>query len=501
MQDLKIRKIVIVGGGTAGWMAAASMSRVLPDPDIKITVIESDAIGTVGVGEATIPPILRFNRLLGIDENDFLNKTDATFKSGIEFLNWGKPGDRYIHPFGQYGTSMEGIHFHHFWMRYDRLGKALPLDEYNYTVKAAQARKFQRPVAAPDDSPLRLIAYAFHFDASLYAKYLRGIAEAQAVKRIEGKIINTTLDPHSGHVQSVTLENGDIVEGDFFIDCSGFRGLLIEDALKTGYEDWTSYLPCNRAVARTCAKVEDPIPYTRSTAKAVGWQWRIPLKSRTGNGYVYSSEYISDEEALNSLNADLDGEPISKPNFLRFTTGKRRKIWNKNVVALGLASGFMEPLESTSIHLVQSAVGQIMSNFPDKSFNEADINFFNSQVDREYHRIRDFIILHYKLNQREGDPFWDYCRNMEIPGSLKEKIAIYSENARLHRLDNELFNEISWLAVMHGQNLRPKRYHPVADILPEAELDRRMKRLAEVVRTTVAKVPDHQTFLDTHCRP
>ena len=499
--DLKIRNIVIVGGGTAGWMAAAGMAKlVVRDPDIKIRLIESEAIGTVGVGEATIPHILYFNRLLGLDEDDFVRRTNATFKLGIEFVNWGQRGDRYFHPFGTYGQDMEGLHFHHFWLRYARTGKAPALEDYSLAAMAAREGRFQRPDGAKPNTPLSAIVYAFQYDASLYARYLREIAEAGGVNRIEGKIVSVQQHGQTGHVESVTLENGEGVSGDLFIDCSGFRGLLIEQTMQSGFEDWSAWLPCDRAVARGCEKVEEPVPYTRSTAKSAGWQWRIPLQSRTGNGHVYCSEYIRDEESLESLNADLDGLPINEPNFLRFKAGVRRSPWIKNVVSMGLASGFLEPLESTSIHLVQSAIARLMTNFPDKAFNQHDIDYYNRRTILEYEQVRDFIILHYKATQRDDSPFWDYCRNMSIPASLEERIAIFKENARLYRHDNELFSETSWLAVMHGQKIVPQRYHPIANTISDDDLDSRMTRIAGAMKNNLGHMPKHQQFIDRFCK-
>jgi tryptophan halogenase len=499
-REVRIEHIVIVGGGTAGWMAAAALSTILRDERIQIRLIESDAIGTVGVGEATIPHIHYFNRLLGIDEDEFVQRTNATFKLGIEFVNWGRIGDRYIHPFGVYGQEMEGLHFHHFWLRHARSQEARPLDDYSIGVLAARAAKFQRPDLARKESPLSTIAYAFQFDASLYAAFLRQLSESRGVQRIEGRI--TSVDQHgeTGHVEAVRLESGERMAGDLFIDCSGFRGLLIEQTLQSGFEDWSAYLPCDRAVARACRKVGDPLPLTRSTAKQAGWQWRIPLQSRTGNGHVYCSEYLSDEAALESLNQDLDGEPLSEPNFLRFRAGVRRKPWIKNVVSLGLASGFLEPLESTSIHLVQSGIARLMTNFPDKLFNQHDVDYFNRRTIQEFEQIRDFIILHYKGTSRDDSPFWDYCRNMPVPETLAERIAIFRENGRLYRHDNELFGETSWLAVLNGQNIHPSRYHPVADILPADELDNRMARIARAMRQTVERMPTHQQFIDLYCK-
>lgn len=499
MQDISIRKIVIVGGGAAGWMTAACMARLMRHDEISICLVESEAIGIVGVGEATIPHIKYFNRLIGLDEDDFVRKTDATFKLGIEFVNWGRLGQSYIHPFGPYGPNMEGIHFHHFWLRYAKMGMAPAIDQYNLQILAARAGKFQRPQPTPSGSPLNTISYAFHFDASRYARYLRGVAEAGGVVRKEGKICTVRQHPETGHVQSVRLENGEIIEGELFVDCSGFRGLLIEQTLKSGYDDWSAYLPCDRAIARGCTKVADPIPYTRATAKSAGWQWRIPLQSRTGNGHVYCSEFISDDEALDSLNADLDGDAITEPNFLRFKAGIRRTPWNKNVVSLGLASGFLEPLESTSIHLIQSGIARLMANFPDKSFNQADIDYYNRRTRLEYEQIRDFLILHYSATEREDSAFWRYCSSMGIPKTLRERIAIYKENARLYRHDNELFNEVSWLAVLHGQNVEPARYHPIADMLSDQELDERMKYIEITAGRCLKSMPGHNEFILKHC--
>ncbi len=500
MNDLAIRDIVIVGGGTAGWMAAAAFAKILKDDRIRVRLIESEAIGTVGVGEATIPHILYFNRLLGLDENDFIRRTQATFKLGIEFVDWGQLGDRYFHPFGAYGQEMEGLHFHHFYLRHMKSGRGRPLDAYNLPALAAPQSRFLRPDPARRNSPLGTFSYAFQFDASLYARYLREVAEHGGVERAEGRIVEVRRNGETGHVEALLLEDGREVAGDLFIDCSGFRGLLIEQALGAGYIDWSEYLPCDRAVARACQKIEDPVPFTRSTAKKAGWQWRIPLQSRTGNGHVYCSAHISDEAALRTLDAGLDGAPLSDPNFLRFTAGVRRRPWHKNVVSLGLASGFLEPLESTSIHLVQSAIARLLANFPDKLFNQHDIDYYNRRTILEFQQVRDFIILHYKATQRDDTPFWDYCRTMPVPDSLEERIAIYRENARLYRHDNELFTEASWLAVLHGQNTVPARYHPIADILPDEELDSRMDRIASAMQACLNQMPSHAAYIDRFCK-
>ena len=500
MDDVKIKKIIIVGGGTAGWMVAAAMSKLINDSEISIQLIESEAIGTVGVGEATIPHIQYFNRLLELDEDEFVRKTNATFKLGIEFVNWGKLGERYIHPFGEYGIPMGGLRFHQLWHRYNRLGQSDYIDDYCLGVLAAREGKFQRPDMRYKNSPLKTITYAFQFDASLYAKFMREFSQARGVERIEGRITHAEQHAETGNIESVSLENGDIHKGDLFIDCSGFRGLLIEQTLKTGYTDWSHVLPCDRAVARASKSVGTPPPYTRATAKDAGWQWRIPLQSRHGNGHVYCSNYMSDDEALESLNKDIEGEPISEPNFLRFKTGIRKKPWNKNVVSLGLAAGFLEPLESTSIHLVQTAVARLMANFPDKNFAQSNIDYYNSRTLAEYEQVRDFLILHYYATERDDTPFWKYCKNMEIPQTLKERIALYKANARVYRHDNEIFGETSWFAVMHGQGLTPDSIHPMANSMPKNELENRMSELEKVTQACLDQMPSHQAFIDQFCK-
>lgn len=499
LADTNIRKILIVGGGTAGWMAAAALSRLLNHDDVEIKLIESEAIGTIGVGEATIPHIQYFNRLLGLAEDDFVRKTNATFKLGIQFNDWGHLGESYFHSFGPYGVPMEGLQFHHFWMRHAKSGKVPSIDDYNLQVLAANEGKFQRPINLAN-SPMSTITYAFQFDASLYAKFMREFAEGFGVKRVEGKVVDVSQNPENGHVAAVTLENGERHEAELFIDCSGFRGLLIEDTLKTGYEDWSDVLPCNRAVAQSCETVGEPLPYTCATAKKAGWQWRIPLQSRTGNGHVYCSDYMSDDEALKTLHDGMDGAPIGEPKFLRFKTGVRKKTWNKNVVSLGLAAGFMEPLESTSIHMVQTAIARLLTNFPDKSFNQPDIDYYNERTRLEYKQVRDFLVLHYYVTKRDDSPFWNYCRTMDIPKGLKDRIAIYSENARVYRHDNEVFGEASWFAVMHGQGLTPKRHHPLANMMSDAQLGQRMSDIHRTWGKCLESIPDHQAFIDANCK-
>ncbi|MGB3722403.1 MAG: tryptophan halogenase family protein [Pacificimonas sp.] len=498
MTDMNIRDIVIVGGGTAGWMTAAAMARLLRG-HMNIRLIESEAIGTVGVGEATIPQIQIFNTMLGLDEDDFVRRTRGTFKLGIEFADWQRIGHSYIHPFGEYGIAMDGVNFHHHWLRGRAMGETADIGEYCLQIAAAHQGKFQRPENIKG-SPLSGINYAFHFDAGLYAKYLREFAEARGVVRTEGKVASVQQHGETGFITGVTLDSGESITGDLFIDCSGFRGLLIEGALETGYEDWSEWLPCDRAIAMACEKVAEPLPYTRATAQDVGWQWRIPLQHRTGNGHVYASAFKSDDDALATLTACLDAPAASDPNRLRFLTGRRKKFWNRNVVSIGLAAGFMEPLESTSIHLIQSGISRLMSVFPDRSFNQPDIDHYNDRVGHEYERIRDFLILHYKATDRDDSDFWNYCREMPIPDTLSEKLDFYRENARIYRHDNELFNETSWFAVLHGQGVTAARHHPFADILDTDELKSRLLQLRSVVANSADQMPTHQAYIDRHCR-
>lgn len=500
LAETNIRKIVIVGGGTAGWMVAAALSRFLVHPDIQIDLVESEAIGTVGVGEATIPHIRLFNDLLGLNEDDFVRGTNATFKLGIDFVNWDKIGNSYIHPFGDYGIDMEGMRFHHFWLRHSSMGSPHHIDDYNLPIMAARAGKFQRPDKKYPNSPLSKIEYAFHFDATLYARYMQAFSERRGVKRTEGRVVSVNQNSETGFVEGVVLENGQTIDGEFFIDCTGFFGLLIEKTLKTGYEDWSHYLPCNSAVTVGCQTAGPPIPYTKSIARDAGWQWRIPLQSRIGNGYVYCNEFTTDEQAAETLLANLDAEALGEPRKLSFTTGIRKKTWNKNVVAMGLSAGFMEPLESTSIHLIQTAIARLMALFPDRNFSKADIKHFNWRTRLEYEQCRDFLILHYKATEREDTEFWKYCKHMDIPENLQDRMDFYTENARLYRHDNELFGEVSWFAVMNGQGMRPQRIHPNAHMMPEDELNKRMSDIRNTWARCLDVMPKHQDFINQNCR-
>ncbi|RYY04234.1 MAG: tryptophan 7-halogenase [Gammaproteobacteria bacterium] len=492
-----IQKIVIVGGGTAGWMAAATFARTM-GKQVSIQLIESDEIGTVGVGEATIPQIKLFNSLLGVDENDFLKATQGTIKLGIQFNNWGRQGDSYMHAFSGIGIDLGMIDFYQYWLRSIHDGVTSSLWDYSLNTQAAYKNLFAK-MERVGETRLPGINYAYHFDASLWAKYLRTYCEHYSVVRIQGKIATTILDPDNGFIESVVLENGDTINGDLFIDCSGFRSLLIEGALKTGYEDWSHWLPCDSAIAVPCASSEILLPYTRATAHSAGWQWRIPLQHRIGNGHVFCSKFMSDDKATQILLDNLDGEALAEPRKLQFVTGKRKKIWNKNCIALGLASGFMEPLESTSIHLIQHALGKLVELFPRKDFAQADADEFNRQLSAEYEHIRDFIILHYHATERTDSEFWNYCRTMEVPASLKRKMNLFRESARLFRDDNELFSEVGWLQVMIGQRIIPKSYHPLADALTAEELKEYLANIKTIVEKAVAVLPTHEAYISKFC--
>ena len=498
MQNEPIKDIVIVGGGTAGWMTAAALSTVL-NGRYNIRLVESDEIGIVGVGEATIPMIQRFNRVVGIDENEFMRETMGSFKLGIEFVNWGKLGDRYMHGFGRLGQDLATVPFDQYWHKMRRLGKAAPLGEYSITRMAANANRFMPARFDVPNSPLRDITYAYHFDASLYAKYLRKLSESRGVVRIEGKIKRATMREPDGHIDAVELENGTRVEGELFIDCSGFRSLLIEQTLETGYEDWTRWLPADRALAVPCESAPAITPYTRSTAHTAGWQWRIPLQHRTGNGHVYCSRFISDDEAAATLLANLDGKALADPRLIKFQTGMRKLAWNRNVVALGLASGFLEPLESTSIHLIQSGIQRLIDFFPDRGWSAVDRDEYNRQSRFDYERIRDFIILHYHLNQRTDAPYWVECANMAIPDSLRHKMDMYRAHGRVVRVDNELFSEVGWVQVFEGQNMPLDSYHPLVDTQAEEDIAEYLESVRDVIAKCVGVMPTHDEYIRKMC--
>ena len=493
-----VRTIVIVGGGTAGWMTAAGLAKVL-EGKCAIRLVESDEIGIIGVGEATIPHIGEFNRALEIDEDAFMRATQATFKLGIEFVNWGAIGDRYIHGFGFVGQATQALPFHHFWLRMHRAGRAAPLEAYSINTAAPQQAKFMRARKDMPGSPVADISHAFHFDAGLYARYLRAYAEQRGVRRTEGKIAQVSQREPDGYIDAVVMEGGERITGDFFIDCSGMRGLLIEQTLKAGFEDWSHWLPMDRALAVPCESAGPLLPMTRSTAHSAGWQWRIPLQHRTGNGHIYCSSFMEQDEATRILLDNLDGKPMADPRPLKFTTGRRKQFWVGNCVAVGLSSGFLEPLESTSIHLIHTAVSRIISFFPHAGFDAADIAEYNTMTQWEYERIRDFLILHYKATKRDDSEFWNYCRTMSIPDTLQRKIDLFRSNGRVFRELQELFAEPSWLQVMIGQRILPQGYHPFADLRSEDEVEAYVRSVADVISKCVNVMPTQAAYIAEHC--
>jgi tryptophan halogenase len=478
-------------------MTAASLSRFLKNLDCRIRLIESAEIGTIGVGEATIPPIVEFIRALGIDENELIRKTQATFKLGIEFLVWTRPGHSYMHPFGPTGFPKEGVEFAAYWLKQREKGRASPLEEYSMTAVAARHAKFMRPVSLAK-SPLETLTYALHLDATLFAAYLRTYAEALGVTRTEGKLKDVALRPEDGYITSVTLESGEKIEADLFVDCTGFRGLLIEGALRTGYENWTHWLPCDRAIAVPCERTGPLSSHTLTIAREVGWQWRIPLQHRVGNGYVYSSAFIKDELAQQTLMSTIEGKALRDPLPLRFTTGRRRLCWNKNCVAIGLAAGFLEPLESTGIHLIQRGIALLLQYFPDRNFRQPDIDRYNRQLAFEYERIRDFLIVHYNQTELEGE-FWRHCRNLQLPDSLQARLELFRGYGRIVREENELFTVQSWLYLLVGQEVRPAGYDPLADTLPPEQAMRALNDIRGVVARCAATMPSHEAFIAQHC--
>ncbi|MEJ2401186.1 MAG: tryptophan 7-halogenase [Xanthomonadales bacterium] len=489
-ENNRIRKVVIVGGGTAGWMAAAALSKAFGE-NLEIRLIESDEIGTVGVGEATIPPIRNIHLLFELSEADFLRAVNGTFKLGIEFENWGGLGERYFHPFSAHGVDTWAAQFHHYWVRARQSGERAPLDDFSLEAVMARANRFglegeRRP------------GYAYHFDAGLYATLLRRIGEAHGVQRTEGKVVDVALHPETGYIESVKLDGGSVVEGDLFIDCSGFRGLLIEQALETGWEDWGHWLRNDRAVAVQSEMTAPPPPFTRSVARSSGWQWKIPLQNRVGNGLVFGSDYLSEDEAERLLLDNVDGRPITEPRRIRFRTGRRLRQWNRNCIALGLASGFLEPLESTSIHLIQNGIIRLIKLFPGGRIEQSEVDQYNREVRAELQHIRDFIIAHYKVTQRTDSPYWNDCREMDVPDSLAHKLELFARGGKIFRDDNELFSEPSWTAVLVGQGMVPQRWHPFADTIRDAEVVQMLARIKGRIANHVDRQPSHQEYI-AHC--
>lgn len=484
-------KVVVAGGGTSGWLAAAALKQQLGG-SIELTLVESSDIGTIGVGEATIPPMKTFHRLLRIDEREFMRATNATFKLGIQFEDWKELGDKYFHSFGTTGKDTLITEFVHFWLRGRELGIAKDFGDYCVEYKAALEGRCSAKKGVP-------LNYAFHLDAGLYARFLQNRAEAAGAKRVEGKIVDVIQDVNTGYINRLTLDSGEVVDGDLFIDCTGFRGLLIEQTLHSGFEDWSHWLPCNRAVAVQTEAVSPPPPYTRSMAHNAGWCWRIPLQNRVGNGSVYCSQYMSDDEAAKHLLEKVEGKPITEPKFLQFKTGRRRQCWNKNCVAIGLSSGFVEPLESTSIHLVMTAITRLLQLFPRGGVRQSVIDEYNRQANTEIERIRDFIILHYKATERSDSRFWRYCKQMKVPAELSHRINLFRESGKSYQVESELFRLDSWVQVMLGQGIIPESYHPIVSTMEAEELKAILDNIEAHVDQSVNVLSRHEEFLKLYC--
>ncbi|WP_315761017.1 tryptophan halogenase family protein [Sphingomonas sp. Y38-1Y] len=485
------RRIVVAGGGTAGWMAAAAIARTMGRA-VTVTLVESEAIGTVGVGESTIPPLVTYNRLLGIDEAEFMRATQATFKLGILFDGWRDGSDRYFHSFGLTGKDHWAAGFQHYWLSGLERGQAAPYDDYCLELVAALKGRFAH---LPDNA----LNYAYQLDSGLYARFLRKMAEGDGTRRIEGRIAEVELDGASGEIAALRLQDGQRVEGDLFLDCTGFRALLIEGALHAGYDDWTHWLPCDSAIAIQTENVGSPAPYTRAMAHDAGWQWRIPLQHRTGNGIVWCSRYLSRDQALDRLLGNVEGRVLTEPNHLSFVTGARRRQWMRNCIAIGLSGGFMEPLESTSIHLIQRAILRLIRMLPLGPVNPSDVAEFNEQQLTDMVQIRDFLILHYKATDRRDAPFWRQCAAMDVPDTLAQKIALFRETGRVFRKNEELFAENSWVQVMMGQGIMPRSWHPIAAKLTDDELARFLASVRDRVAQTVATLPAHGAYVTRYC--
>jgi tryptophan halogenase len=485
------KKVVIAGGGTAGWIAAAALSHQMGEI-LDITLVESQDIGTIGVGEATIPPMRTFHRLLGINEQEFMRATNATFKLGIQFENWKQIGEKYFHSFGITGKQTIITDFIHFWLRGQELGIAKEFGDYCLEYKAALMDRFSINNQVP-------LNYAFHLDAGRYASFLRARSEARGVNRVEGKIAEVQQNPESGFITAIKMESGHTIPGDLFLDCTGMRGILIEQTLKTGFEEWGQWLPCDSAIAIQTESTCPAVPYTKSIAHHAGWRWQIPLQHRVGNGIVFSGQHLSKDEATNMLLSSVDGKVLTEPNVIKFKTGRRKKSWNKNCIAMGLASGFLEPLESTSIHMIMTAVTRLLQLFPQGEIKQSTVDEYNMQAQSEAERTRDFIILHYKATERDDSAFWRYCKDMEVPDDLKHRMAIFKESGKSFQVEGELFRLDSWTQVMLGQGLIPSSYHPIVELMPESELKLFLQSIAADVDKNIASMPTHQDFVNKYC--
>ncbi|MDO7084481.1 tryptophan halogenase family protein [Pseudocolwellia sp. AS88] len=493
----RIRKIVIAGGGTAGWMSAAALASMLSPDNVQIVLVESEEIGTVGVGEATIPDIISFNRMLGIDEAEFLKATNGTFKLGIEFSDWGKLGDKYFHPFGNHGADMNGIDFHQYWLHTRQAGNSNSLEEYSMCAVAAKNMKF----ALPNDNPRSLlsqIGYAYHFDATAYALFLRDYAEKRGVIRIEGRIEQIVQDEKTENISALVMQNNQRVEGDFFFDCTGFKAKLLGETLGVPFHDWSKWLPCNSAQAVASERRGELLPYTKSMAKSAGWQWRIPTQHRTGNGHIYCADFMDDQQAIDVLMQGLDAPALSDPRTIRFTTGCRDKFWHKNCMAIGLSSGFLEPLESTSIFLIQQGISRFIALYPSLTPAAKVVEEYNRLMTREFNQVRDFIILHYKATQRTDSEFWRYCKNMSIPDSLQHKMELFQCAGRVFRDDHELFSTSSWVAVMTGQNIYPETPEPMLLGVPIQNIEQSLQSMQRAMQQTSIQMPTHAEFIKNY---
>lgn len=497
MSDHK-QHIVILGGGSAGWMSAAALGKLLPKNTYNISLVESDQISTVGVGEATLPHLRFFNQRLGIDEREFMRATQATFKVGIEFSNWGQQGDAYIHPFGDYGNKINNVSFHHYWLKQKSMGEHSPLDHYSLPVMSCLNKKFDFPSSQSNDIASSY-SYAYHINATLYAKYLRTFSEKLGVIRREGKVVDVIKRASDNHIEMLVMENGQRISADFFIDCSGFKSQLIAKTLGSEFEDWSHWLPCNSAVAIASELNEAPLSYTKAIAREAGWQWQIPLQTRMGNGYVYSDSFIDKQQALDTLTANLPGKALTEPNFLTFKAGKRKHAWLNNCLAIGLSSGFLEPLESTSIYLIQSAIMKLVELLPKPENMAVKAKEYNRSLDMEMERIRDFLILHYHATNRQDSPFWAYCRNMDIPDSLQQKMQMFKQTGHIQHYKYGLFLEPSWLAVYIGQGVIPSSYDGRVDQMNSEHYIKAMHKIKSAVHAKCQQMPDHLEMIKQFC--